>query len=356
MLLTKLRVKLTGQPLGLEKLPKDERDLNLGFLWFGGYEPLHKRKEIKTLSVKSQKHNTCGWNSSTTGKEVDEGVKLSPRSLVILGKELGYISGDGFSNLRNNEKTLQKYGVAEERFLSEKNGGWVDYSNSAKLTPAARANAATHRSQTYWSITNIDGILKALDDDRIVKVGVKWYRGLNMSAGFKTPWFWGIVSWFVGWHAMIVVGYDMDYKGQKVAILQNSFGGNYGDNGKMYIKFADLEKQIREAGAYANYDMPLEIGKWLIEHQGHLVKTNGGKDVYLIQGNQKRKYTDEATLTAHGKAIADIINVEAEYLDKVERGEDILFWDGGNVKQVREMVRQYGQFKELYSTYFNELF
>jgi len=176
MLLTKLRTKITGRPLGLQKLPKDERDLNLGFLWFGGYEPLHTRKEIKTLSVKLQRYNTCGWNSSTTGKEVDEDVKLSPRSLVIFGKEAGYISGDGFSNLRNNEKTVQKYGIAEERFLSESNGGWSDYSDSARLTPEARQNATTHRSETYWSITNIDGILKAIDDERIVKVGVKWYH------------------------------------------------------------------------------------------------------------------------------------------------------------------------------------
>jgi len=356
MLLTKLRVKLTGQPLGLEKLPKDERDLNLGFLWFGGYEPLHKRKEIKTLSVKSQKHNTCGWNSSTTGKEVDEGVKLSPRSLVILGKELGYISGDGFSNLRNNEKTLQKYGVAEERFLSEKNGGWVDYSNSAKLTPAARANAATHRSQTYWSITNIDGILKALDDDRIVKVGVKWYRGLNMSAGFKTPWFWGIVSWFVGWHAMIVVGYDMDYKGQKVAILQNSFGGNYGDNGKMYIKFADLEKQIQQAGAFANYDMKLEIGKWLIQHQGKIVKGDNSPNVYIIKGDEKRKFKDIATLYSWNYLDSDIVNVESEYLDKVKDGEDLDFWDGVNVKAIKAMLLQKEELKSIFKDYFTELF
>ena len=88
--------------LGLDLLPKDDRDFSFGNI-FGdlfSYKPLHEEFTIPTLSVKIQTANSCGWVASTAAKEVDEKVLLSPRSMVCLGKRAGLISGDGFSNLR----------------------------------------------------------------------------------------------------------------------------------------------------------------------------------------------------------------------------------------------------------------
>ena len=58
--------------LGLKKLTKDIKDFSYDFLFGYEYTPKHTRKLLKTLSVKTQSYNTCGWNSSATAKEIDE--------------------------------------------------------------------------------------------------------------------------------------------------------------------------------------------------------------------------------------------------------------------------------------------
>lgn len=354
-MIEKIIAKIYGIKTGLTPLSRDDRDFGFSFL-FGKYTPKNQKKELKPLTHKTQKFNNCGWVASAGAKEIDEGMELSERSLVIFGKKEGYISGDGFSNLRSNEKILQEYGIAERKFLSEGNENWQEYSDIKYLTDEARKNAERHKTKSYWAINNVNEIYKAIDENRPVKIGVRWYQGLNMNGGFAYPWIWRVIGYFVGGHALYVRGYDMNYKGQKAVIVRNSYGQDYGDNGDLYFLEKDLQNQINQYGAYVNLDMNVDLAKWLIAHQGRVVKIENKPDVYLIQGDKKLKYTDEATLVAHGKSISDIIVVPAEYLDKVENGKNILFWDGGNVKQVREMVRQYAQFKELYQKYFNELF
>ncbi|HPQ42934.1 MAG TPA: hypothetical protein PKZ42_01805 [Syntrophales bacterium] len=343
-------------PLGLKKLPQDNRDLGFNWLFGTDYEPKHKTRVLEPLSVKTQKWNTCGWAASVASKEIDEKVKLSIRVFVIIGKFLGYISGDGFSNLRDNEKALQKMGVAEEGVIPESADSWEEYSDTSLLTEEVKTNAAKHKSKSFWRIYNTSEIYKAIDDGRPVKIGVRWYYGLNMSGGFCWPWLYKIISWLVGGHAMFVRGYNTDYQGQKVFIVRNSFGIGYGDKGDLYITEEDLQKEIELYGAFANLDETVEVGKWLAESQGKVVKTIDNQNVYLIQGNQKRLYPDEPTLIAHGKDLSDIIIVEAEILDQVQAGEKINFWDGGNVKQVRAMIQQREELKTKFKKYFNELF
>ncbi len=350
-----LIAKITKTKTGLKPLSEDNRDLGFN-IFFLGYKPKHIKKELKNDNVKKQSYNTCGWAASAGSKEIDEKTKLSTRFLVIMGKIKGYISRDGFSNLRDNEKVLKEFGIAEERFLTENSVNWKDYSNFEYLTEEMKKNALAHKTKTYWRIYKTNEIYKAIDDGRTVKIGVDWYTRLNMSRGFKYPWIYKIIGWFVGGHAMYIRGYNLQYKGQKVFIVRNSFGKKYGDNGDLYILEKDLQKQINKYGAFVNLDMEIDIAKWLINHQGRIVKTENNPDVYLIQGDKKRSYVDEATLTAHGKSISEITIVPNEYLDKIKRGKDINFWDGGNVKQIKELLRQHNNLKELYKKYFNELF
>jgi hypothetical protein len=337
--------KVLKQPsLGLKPKTKDGRDL--GFWIFSGpeYQPKHSRIKLKPLSVKSQFYNTCGWTASAGAKEIDEGVELDERTLIMFGRERGLISGDGFSNLRDNEKVLQKDGICEKavsaKALTDRPADWDSFSDPAKISWELRENAKNHRSKTYWEITRAYEIYKAIDDGRPVKIGVKWYSIFNMGQGFSFPWLLEYLKgFFVGGHALYVYGYDLDYHGYKAFIVRNSFGRSYGDNGDCYITEADLDRQIQKYGAYVNLDMDKDIGRWLVEFQGAVVKSDKSPDVFLIQGNFKRKYTDELTLIAHGKQAADIKTVPAEYLDQAQEGDPIIFWQGGNVKQVKELAR-----------------
>ena len=107
----------------------------------------------------------------------------------MLGREKGRISGDGFSNLRDNEKTLQESGVAEKGLLGKVSWrNWNEYSDPKHLTQKIRDNARLHRTKAYSRLYNIDEIYKAIDEGRPVKIGVRWRTAFNMRDGFSFPW------------------------------------------------------------------------------------------------------------------------------------------------------------------------
>ncbi len=345
---------------GLEPLPHDTKDLGFSMTaLFGlGYKPKHLKK-ILTLpfAAKLQRFNTCGWVGSTGSKEFDEEVELDEQVTVLFGKERGLVSGDGFSNLRSNEIVLKKDGCAEKGFIKKECKNWAEYSDAKLLTKEIRENAKTHRSKSFSAIHYTSQILKAIDDGRPVKIGINWRTAMNASRGFSFPFILDFIKgWLVGGHAMYVFGYDSKYTSETVFKIRNSFGPAYGAQGDCYIKESDLQKEIKRYGAYVNYDIDRDILKWLSLHQGAVVKTDGDKNVYLIQGDKKRKYNDLATLYAHGKHDQNIINVPEEYLNEVVRGKDILFWDGGNVKAIKAIIQQKDKLKPIFDEYFTELF
>ena len=363
-----LRVKLAQtilrQPvLGLEKLPIDNRDLGFKSLrrWFGSYKPKHTRIRLNPLTHKTQVFNTCGWVSSVGAKEIDETVELDEQVLVMLGREKGRISGDGFSNLRDNEKTLQESGVAEKGLLGKVSWrNWNEYSDPKHLTQKIRDNARLHRTKAYSRLYNIDEIYKAIDEGRPVKIGVGWRTAFNMRDGFSFPWLLNfLVGLLVGGHAMYIYGYDTEYGSNSVFVIRNSFGQTWGTDGDCYIKEQDMQGEMSKYGAYTNEDIGADLTRWLHARQGMVVRTRENPDVYLIIGDKKFKYPDYPTLVAHGKTREMVVCVPAGYLDKVKRGDDLKFWDGGNIRQIKEMAQIFNEKDPLvlrqFQTYINEL-
>jgi len=340
--------------LGLQPLPHSDKDFSLGiFGWT--YKPKHTRHVLSTLSVKDQRYNTCQWNSWTASKEIDEKIKLSPKCFVALGKRDGLIKGDGYSNLRSGELIGQKCGVCSEKLLPEgsRNQSWRTYS-SPTLTSKILEDAEKHKTQTFWRIYNANQAYKALDEGHPVKFGVSWRTSMNMVGGFGSPWILDFTTGrLAGGHAIFAKGYDMNYEGQRVLICQNSYGERYGDNGTMYINESDFETQISMYGCYANLDIPIDIAKWLVDHDGKLVKELNGTDVYLIEGGKKRKFSDTATMYSHNYLDEDIILDGQAMLIEIEDGDDMSFWNGNAVKTIKALIlRDKGIFKK----YFLELF
>ena len=124
----------------------------------------------------------------------------------------------------------------------------------------------------------------------------------------------------------------------KVFVVRNSFGKSFGDEGDLYITPEMLKKGIKRYGALINYDLDTNILKWLKDHQGAIVKEKNSPDVYMIQGDKKRKFDDRSSIIAHGRKMAEIVYVDDEILTKVKVGNNIDFWSGGNVTQFKEMV------------------
>lgn len=321
--------------LGLQPIIEDKRDLgafNFWGLFDLGYDAKHNKKVIPhPFAAKSQFYNTCGWTGEAGMKEIDEKVELSPRSFVLAGKSLGYISGDGFSNLRNNEKTLQKIGIAEKNVLVEGHTDWYDYSNLKYFTDQVKENAGKHRSKSYLRLYRPQEIYKAIDEDRPVSIGIDWYSGFNIGNGFSAPWIInGPKGYRIGGHKMFVYGYDNIKKLFKV---RNSFGPTWGDNGDLYITENFLGEQVGKYGAFINYDMELTITEWVIENKNTLVRTPEKSTVYFIQDGKKRPFLSMKDLETFLRLVPifhyplipkDINYIDSKILDQVPLGRDML--------------------------------
>ena len=341
--LTHLPKLFKAQGKGLKKTPHDPRDLQTGIFGWFDYKPKHQKHVIKTLSVRDQKNqNTCAWNVATTQKEIDEGMRLSVRSLVIMGKILGYVSGNGFSNLRDNQKVLQKWGILKEGIIIENpSNEWLKYSDP-KAIQGLDAEAAKHKTASYWSVTSRNDVLKLLDDGRAIATGMKWYTAFNMSGGFRMPWIiYKAIGALVGGHAILVSGYNLNYKGRKVYHCQNSFGLRWGLNGDFFIDMDYLDK--KNYGYFTNLDeIDDELGKFITEYDGQNVKGKGSPSIYHIQKGVKKPYTNwESYLAWNGKA-RGFTEVDKNILDRVTQGEimDIKKTDFWNIlKDIDESER-----------------
>lgn len=345
---------------GLGKLPKDDRDLGYAFSKIFGieYTPKLTRNVLNLPFIaKSQNYNTCGWTASAGAKEFDEKMELDERSLIIFGKIAGLISGDGFSNLRDNEIVLKDTGIAEKNIITTAFNSWETYSNVKLATKEVLDNAAKHKIKSFSRIYSTSEVYRAIDQGRPVKIGVGWRTNMNMSGGFSIPWILNFLQGLlVGGHAMFIYGYDQQYKTQKVFMVRNSFGKSFGNNGDCYIIESNLQKQIDYYGAYVNLDMDKDMISWLAHHNGKIVKTSNKPDVFLILGELKHKFPDLATLYSHNFHDQDITIVSNEYLDSVKTGSQVDFWAGENVRSIKAIIQQKENLKPLFEKYFNELF
>lgn len=309
---------------------EDKRDIKAekvgGFFdnLLGGtpYIPKHQRFIVPTQEIKDQApHNTCGWNSVVSVKETSENVKLSVRGLVAYARSKGLLSGDGFSELRDNMKALVDFGVPELNLITEHVDDWDEYS-LLPLTELIKANAAQHKSKTYAQVTSgRDGILKLLDEGKPVHTGSKWYRNYNMQGGFSKPWIIANYGDFlIGGHAFKIAGYDLNYDGLgEHFIVQNSLSKYWGDNGYFYmpIKFALNALYSR----WIELDMPLDVARFLTDFEGYNVKAPNSPGIYFIREGKKEVYPNMLTFLAYGGRPKAYETVDPAVLAAVPEGD-----------------------------------
>lgn len=331
---------ITAKKSGYVNLPKDARDFKLGRL-FGGdpYKPLHDRLELKTLSIKDQKSfNTCVFNSAVAGKEIDEGVVLSVRSVVIQASRINLISGNGYSSLRSAQKILQDWGSMEEKdcpdgtFAARNDfSGYIDSSLN-------ETQAAKHKTKTFWLADTKDQLIQALDQGRSIHAAMLWFTGYNQSGGFSSPWLiTKTLGYSVGGHAVLVKGYDLNYYGKKVFIVQNSYSSQWGDGGKFYVEMDFFVKEInrQDYGAYVNLDLDNPLANFLNTYNGANVKGRSKPTIYRIQNGQKKPYLHEMDYfvwNIDDSFMKNFTIVDDGTLDKIPTGESMditksVYWD-----------------------------
>jgi len=229
------------------------------------------------------------------------------------------------------------------------------------LNPNAMANASKHKAQSFWKATTRDEIMKGIDEGFIFHTGMMLYSGYNyLKLPFKIKLFDGTV---VGGHAWDIIGYDLNYQNLgECFICQNSFGESWGDKGKFYISSSELLPQIKNWGGYFTLDIPKELGRWLQDNQGKIIKNESGvtpeekSKLYILQGKEKRWIPDEATFSSWGfDGVSMIIDNEG-YLKQISEGIPLDFWSGKNVLIIKQIIQQRSNLKPLFKKYFNELF
>lgn len=350
---------------GLKPLPRkklgEREDFNvskLGWSWTATdtFKPDKNRLVIETLGVRNQlRRNTCVCESGGVMKEVQEGVKLSASHPSAYLRKLGKMDDEG-TDLRSFNKALIDVGIAEESVCpSDHNLSWEKFSDPVILTDNVVENAKKHKAQSFWQATTRDQILKGLCDGYIFHTGFTWYSGYNyLTAPYILPMLEGTP---VGGHAVAVIGYDLNYNNQgEHFIVQNSFGTNWGDKGRFYIPINSLVTQIRGWGGYFTLDIPVDLGKWINDNQGKVIKEANSPECYLLQGKVARHIPDEATLMSWGLDAVTIVVDNENNLDKIEKGEPLDFWAGKNVLIIKQFIQQRTYLKPLFNKYFSELF
>lgn len=331
--------------VGLIRDKEDERDLKLGFSFFG-YTPLHKVKVLKTYSIKNQAYNTCGQESYTVQAEVDEKCELSERSQTCFMRKSGLISGDGFSSLKGNQQSGINNGIAEKEWLTgdDFKMGWEQYSNPSALSQRVIDNATLHKAKNYASIMGRNARLKTLDEGSALHTGMDWYSGFNISGGFGSPWIITKNSgWLVGGHAVAMIGYDLP---RNVYIIQNSYGetwGGYVDSeGNKHAGCFAVDMDFFDKYGHATYkriDLDENLDELIAQYEGKQVKVKGNPAIYKIVNGTKKSYPDAMTFYAdggfYGKWGTSYVSISGALLDKIQDGGQILMEETLNYPYIK---------------------
>jgi Cysteine protease len=333
---------------GLLPDTEDERDFNAervgGLFGIFAYKPKQTRFVVSPQRIFNQYPlNICGWCSSTSQDEDREKTKLDLRVKVLIGLREGLISGNGFSNLRDNQKISQKFGIPEET-LDQTIIPWPQYADLSLLTDEILQKALAHRCASFGQIYTKDAILETLDRGETIQTGLDWYNEYNMSGGFSAPWIIdrkGAPQNLVGGHAVKIAGYVLNYHGKDCFILQNSLGTAWGDDGYFYMPMDYALKVLYSK--WVQIDLPVDIASTLNAYQFKFVKGKQGGAIYQFLGDTKISFESPSAYFSY-TGDSDYHAVEDEridnaILDAIPTSDIVKLQDTTNWKLIREMAK-----------------
>ena len=127
---------------------------------------------------------------------------------------------------------------------------WLTCNSTVTFSEFTNTLASIYRINDYAAVPNDDivkNVKEALSYNLIVSVGVNLTKSFSAGSSIKYGlWAPAANEESIGGHAMCVVGYDDSKYGGAFEVM-NSWGSNYGDNGFVWIKYADFKKYVVEA-------------------------------------------------------------------------------------------------------------
>lgn len=237
----------------------DARHFELeAFLGAGDMEQLPETFQIRVPFVTAQGGiPSCTAHATTTMKSVQEEVRLSPRFNYAWSKHNDGYKGYG-TTFVNALSVLREYGAVEESDYPDQNTlPEPQYTNAALIPQSLMEKAATYKSKSYVAIPREVQKLKAALYKYFLPVlcGMEWFQSYNrIGKDGKIPEMQGSS---VG-HAFVCTGWTED-----AFIFQNSFGPDWGDNGKFYVPQNELMRLYQSM--FVTIDMPKEEAKVIVD-------------------------------------------------------------------------------------------
>lgn len=345
--------------LDLKRPQNDPRDIRLGgFFGNFGYNPKSQEVLLPPFSIKNQgRQNTCVCESGTGQKESDEEVELSAQWMASYLRSQNEMNNSGTS-LIAFQRALNKVGIAEKEFTDNNYDlPWEKFASPAFLTAEAKTNALTHKSLSYGRSDSLEAVLQQLDAGRTGQTGLMWYDSYTSQSPF-------VISPFKGnaifGHAVRIIGYKLNYQGEKVITILNSYGVEWGASGKFYVRFSDFNK-VFTYGTYFNLDIPKDNLAFLSIYNGCVVKELQSPKCWFIENDRKRYIPDEALMEMLGFSGINLKLDKENVLPNVKEGTPMGLADipPTRVQEIRELVafsRNELVFKDRFSRYFPDLF
>ena len=165
-------------------------------------------------------------------------VPLSPLFLYYYErKKEGSLNEDAGSNITTGMEVLQKIGIAPEALWSydERNDNNPATKEKFQLPPSAEAYSAAraYRVNEFRPLDTLRDIRYELSRRNPVVIGIEVFEALYDTKNGRLP-LPNLREESQGGHAVLVVGYDDT---QKMLIIKNSWGDDWGDHGYFYLPY-----------------------------------------------------------------------------------------------------------------------
>lgn len=228
-----------GYVMNTKKSKPDKRDYKLRV---SGISLPDKVSITHNLPIRSQQNiGSCMAHAAVRAVEIQ---LLSKRKWFLEGSELYHyfmarkyvdnsFPNDSGMTVRDGCKTIQKYGASLEMLWPYNTKNYnQEPSNVAKLL------SSLVKASSYYRLIHISQIKECIYKGIPVVCGVRvdtnYYSLMNSNKSLWIP-----SGKIYGGHAQVLTGYD-DSKG--LLTLENSWGINFGDNGKCYVSYSDFSK------------------------------------------------------------------------------------------------------------------
>jgi hypothetical protein len=245
---------------GLQQLPPDERDYQLG-AYFLLPKTLPKKFSLNPPTVKDQgDSDLCSCFSLSSMAEMMDGVEISPLWAFAVAKMLTGEPESWGLNMRDAFKVWTKYGAVPEKDAEYKSSQSSDqkiryYGNWVKAYPMR----FEYGKGSFWSAgKTFEEIKQAIYKfKQPVAIGVIWrwnYGQKYLREDNATGGEFG--------HMMFAYGWEDDY-----LKIQNSWGTGAGSRGRHCLHKDVINKYAPMFGAMTWSDLPADRAKYVLENE-----------------------------------------------------------------------------------------